>query len=168
MISLSDKIWKTLEGGYKIPYDASVPLLKLESSSSILEQEEILDELYEELHHQGDVGIASYLSVPHLIRIGIEKSFSNWRVLGLIAIIEIERHSKHNPELPKEYQKEYSMMLNRVYELAGINKNWDRTYASCALSAIAASKGQIDMARVILELEDEDLSEKFNEFLENY
>ena len=92
-----------------------------------------MDELYEELHHQGDVGVASYLSVPHLIRIGIEKSISNWRILGLIALIEIERHSVHNPELPKEYEQEYLMMLNRIYELAEINKNWVRTYTSCSL-----------------------------------
>ncbi|MDB5223458.1 MAG: hypothetical protein JWN83_2125 [Chitinophagaceae bacterium] len=34
MIDLTDKKWKEFEGGYKIPYDASVPLKKLEQAST--------------------------------------------------------------------------------------------------------------------------------------
>ncbi|RDC63714.1 hypothetical protein [Adhaeribacter pallidiroseus] len=168
MLDLNDEKWKDLEGGYKIPYDASVPLLRLEQSSNAQEQENILDELFEELYHQGDVGVASYLSVSHLVRIGIHKKIGTWRVLGLISTIEIARHSDKNPELPSEYKKEYFEWLSKVDDLAKVNANWDRTYTSCALSAIAASKRQIDLAEVILELEDTDLAERFSEFLENY
>ncbi|WP_028980867.1 hypothetical protein [Sporocytophaga myxococcoides] len=168
MIPLSDNSWRTFESGYRIPYDVSIPLLKLENSNSIDDQDKVLDELYEELHHQGDVGMASYLAVPHLIRIGLSKKISNWKILGLIAIIEIERHSEHNPRLPLNYENEYLKMLDKVSELAALITNWDRTFSSCALSAIAASKGHIDIAKVILEFEDEDLTEKFNDFLKNY
>ena len=29
MINLNDQIWKTLEGGYRIPYDVSIQLKEL-------------------------------------------------------------------------------------------------------------------------------------------
>jgi hypothetical protein len=167
MLSLTDNKWKTFEGGYKKNYDASIPLLKLEKESDLNTQSEILDELFNELHHQGDIGIASYLSLPHLIRIGIDRRITNYKIIGLIATIEIARHGA-NPPIPKEHENSYFDMLKKVTNLVLINFNWDRTYACCALSAIAASKGQIDIAKVILELEDPDLSNKFDQFLENY
>jgi hypothetical protein len=34
MISLDDSKWKELEGGYRIPYDASIPLKRLEHAST--------------------------------------------------------------------------------------------------------------------------------------
>ncbi len=167
MLPLTDSKWKDLEGGYKTKYDASVPLQKLEKESDLNIQAEILDELFEELHHQGDIGIASYLSLPHLIRIGIHRKITNYRIIALIATIEIARHSS-NLSIPKEYENSYFEMLKKVTDLVAVNSNWDRSYTCCALSAIAASKGQIDMAKVILELEDADLTQKFDEFLENY
>ncbi len=168
MVSLNDQIWKTVEGGYKILYDASIPLKLLQEYHQSDKQEKILDELFEELHHQGDVGLASYLAVPHLISIGIEHKITDWKLIGLVTTIEIARHSDHNPQLPSEYETFYFESLNRIQDLVKLNSDWNRTYTCCALSALAAAKGQIDMAKVILELESSDLTEKFNEFLENY
>lgn len=42
-----------MHGGYRIPYDASAPLIQLEAGRHVW------DELWNELHHQGDVGDAS-------------------------------------------------------------------------------------------------------------
>jgi hypothetical protein len=167
MLPLSDNKWKEFEGGYKVPYDASILLRKLENESNPEIQHEILGKLFNELHHQGDVGIASYLSVPHLIRIGLERKITDWRIPGLVVTIEIARHG-NNPSIPKEYEASYFEMLNKITELTLLNNNWDRTYTVCALSAIAVSKGQIDMATVIGEFEDTDLTEKFDEFMKNY
>lgn len=44
-MTLDDKIWKELKGGYKIIYDASVPLRQLEKTTDKKEIEKILDEL---------------------------------------------------------------------------------------------------------------------------
>jgi hypothetical protein len=45
------------------------------------------DQLWEELHHQGDVGEASYAAVPHLIRIQAQRSDVNWNLYALISTI---------------------------------------------------------------------------------
>jgi len=169
MLPLDNPQWQEFEGGYHIKYDASVPLKKLEAAASSENIKEIIEELSDELYHQGDVGVASYLAVPHLIRIGIEKQIIDWRLLNLVASIEVQRH-KSGIRIPEQYEQDYLVSLQSIGKLTSINAHplWDRTYACCALAALAASKGHIDMAEVILEFEDQDLTEKFGEFLDEY
>lgn len=167
MIPLIDSRWKEFEGGYRIPYDASAPLKRLEQATTDVEVNAVFSELWDELHHQGDVGLASYLSVPHLIRIAKERNLYDWNVFGLVTIIEIQRH-KNNPKLPVEYEDSYLKSIQKelpdlVKEV--INNNWDVTMASTILSALAVSKGHIELADAILKMEGESL---VKEFLENY
>src|SRR5947208_2158398 len=56
MLSFDDERWNQLTGGYKIPFDPRPSLRKLESQQDTAAAWE---ELWEELHHQGDVGDAS-------------------------------------------------------------------------------------------------------------
>lgn len=166
MIQLNDPKWKELKGGYGTPYDASIALTKLEETKNSQEVDEILAELWEELHHQGDVGIASFFAVPHLVRIAKEKDRISSSLLGLIAVIEVQRHKK-NPKIPKEYQESYLNSLKVISDLIEIAKNrdWDLSFTATALSALAASKGQIKVAEALLNFDDEDV---LDEFLETY
>ena len=166
MIQLDDIRWREFEGGYRTPYDASVPLKQLEHAATPEETDSILTELWNELHHQGDVGLASYFAVPHLIRIAKEKELFDFNVFGLIATIEIERHND-NPPLRKEFEAQYLMALrDGIPELVnvGLSREWDLTLASTVLSALAVSKGYVTMAEVIGKMEDEAVA---NEFLAN-
>ena len=52
-----DDRWHKLRGGYKVEYDPRPALKRLISKTEI---EAAWHELWEELHHQGDVGEASY------------------------------------------------------------------------------------------------------------
>jgi hypothetical protein len=114
MITLNDRLWKDLKGGYKTPYDASIPLRQLEQASKKNEIEKIYDELWNELHHQGDVGLASYLALPQLVRIARKKNLFDWNVLAICAAIEQQRHLGHNPTLPKEYTDCYQQGLTEL------------------------------------------------------
>ena len=167
MIPLNDSRWKEFEGGYQILYDASVPLKRLEKATTDEEVNSVFSELWDELHHQGDVGLASYFSVPHIIRIAKEKKLHNWNVFGLVATIEIERH-RNNPKLPVDYEESYLNSIQKelpdlIKEV--VNDNWDVTMTSAILSALAVSKGHIELADAILKMEDQGTS---GEFLENY
>lgn len=167
MIKLDDIRWKEFDGGYRIAYDASVPLKRLEQATSPEEIDTIFAELWRELHHQGDVGLASYFSVPHILRIATEKEIFNFNVFGLVSTIEIERH-KNNPLLPTEFEAEYLQSLrDSISALVkiGLHKPWDLTLAATVLTALAVSKGHLPMAHAISKMEDEQLTE---EFLENY
>ncbi|HKB43049.1 MAG TPA: hypothetical protein VKC90_01620 [Chitinophagaceae bacterium] len=167
MIELNDNKWKEFDGGYRMPYDASIPLKKLEQVSTSQEIDSVFSELWNELHHQGDVGLASYFSVPHIIRIAKEKKLFNDNVFGLVTIIEIERH-RDNPKLPEEYEKSYlhSIQVGLPELIKQImTDKWDEALTVSLLSALAVSKGHIGIADAILKMEDQDL---LKEFLENY
>lgn len=166
MLNLNDPIWKTFKGGYKYPYDASLLLRQLENASQEDEINSILDELWQELHHQGDVEVASYMSVPHLIRIVNEKHLNNLDILNLICTIEVQRH-KNNPPLPEEYKSDYESSLEELikFPLLEIDENWDLETSAIILTAIALSKGQTKLACAIFYMDREDV---IDEFLENY
>ncbi len=74
MLELNDPKGQNFEGGYRQPFDASVPLRKLKNASNSAEAQTILAELWDELHHQGDVSAASYVRCAHLIRIASENN----------------------------------------------------------------------------------------------
>jgi len=94
MLSLEDEKWKELQGGYRCRYDASVALRSLQSGI------DVWGELWNELHHQGDVGLASYAAIPHLVQIAGGAALRDWNFYGLVATIEVERHRRENPALP--------------------------------------------------------------------
>jgi hypothetical protein len=102
MLSLTDPRWRSLKGGYRRVYDASGALRRLE------EGHDVWDELWEELHHQGDVGEASYAAVPQLVRISRDGGHRDWNLYALVARIEIERHRKSNPPIPDWLLADYS------------------------------------------------------------
>jgi hypothetical protein len=66
MLSLDDKRWQDLEGSYRTRFDPRPLLSELEADKNA---KAVWHDLWEELHHQGDVGVASYAAVPHLVRI---------------------------------------------------------------------------------------------------
>ncbi|MBE9585045.1 hypothetical protein IM792_11345 [Mucilaginibacter sp. JRF] len=167
MIELNNPLWQTLEGGYKgIKYDASVALKQLEQATTLNEADAIYLELWDELHHQGDVGLASYYAVPHLVKIARDKQLVDYNVLGLITVIEVQRH-KNNPPLPTQLIDGYNEAIAGLKELAFsvVDKQMDVSSTSAMLAAIAVSKGEIKLANAILNLDSEDV---IDEFLENY
>src|SRR5262245_8760467 len=112
MLPLDDPRWRDLRGGYKTPYDASAALRRLEAG------EDNWDELSEELHHQGDVGEASYAAVPHMVRIAKLRPHRDWGFYSLVSIIEVERHRRSNPEIPQWLVPDYKRAMNAMLDLA--------------------------------------------------
>jgi hypothetical protein len=169
MLALNDPRWQTFKGGYQVPYNASIPLRALEKAASREEEKRILKELWQELHHQGDVNVASYLALPHLIRIANSKKLTNWDIPALVAVIEVQRHTNNEP-LPLEFIPEYEQEIKGIIDVIKFNQNqkWDTVYAASAAAALAAVNGQIELARVIIELEDGELAKKFGKFMEHY
>jgi len=166
-MELTNNIWKTLEGGYKIPYDASIPLRQLELTSDTDTVKKIWEELWNELHHQGDVGLASYLSLPQLVRIEKLKGLYDWNLLGLCCVIEQQRHLGNNPTLPTEFNDYYNKGLFDLKQLVldNLNKKLDNTTFTLSLATLATCNGQIELGKAIMELEDKAI---LNEFLKQF
>lgn len=166
MIDLNGDIWRSLEGGYKIPYDASMALRKLESARTPAEVTAVYEELWNELHHQGDVGVASYAALPHLVRIARLKKLFDWNVVGLCCTIEQQRHEKGNPPLPPEFTTDYLSALTdlREYVLENFKGDMGDELMRTSLSALATCSGRVTLGKAILEMSDDVLEE----FLENF
>ena len=164
-MKLTEKIWQDIEGGYKASYDASIPLRQLEETNDPETINKIFEELWDELHHQGEVGLASYLALPQLVRIGKLKGLFNWNLLGLCCVIEQQRHLGENPILPIEFQDYYNQGLKelRQFVLDNLDRELDDTTYTYALSILATCNGQIKLGKAIMELEDNDILEDFFE-----
>jgi hypothetical protein len=158
MLPLDDARWKGLTGGYRAAYDASVALRGLERG------EDTWDELWNELHHQGDLGEASYAAVPHLVRIAGTSPTRDWRFYGLVSTIEIERHRLGNPHLPDWLADAYRLAWHDLLQLAvgDVTRIEDPLTIRAILGAIALARGDLKLGAV---LSQSDASE-IDEFLE--
>jgi|SRR5436190_2142064 hypothetical protein len=165
-MDLDNRIWATLNGGYKIPYNASRPLKKLRDAIRQEDLEVIFTELWDNLHHQGDVGIASYLAVPQLVSICIIKKSLDWNFIGLCSLIENCRLDGRNPELPPEYQDAYFQSLNEFerYLLLNFKSITDQRALRLTLALLATVNGQPGLGRAIEILDEGSLPEFLQQF----
>ena len=149
MLPLDDFRWKTLAGGYRVPYDVSVPLRALFERGA---SKELWDELWQELHHQGDVGPASYAAVSHLLEFARRSPRLDWNVFGLIAVIELQRPS--NPGVPGFLAAGYLRAIKELPAVVGSHpqRKWDGVLTRHIVCCVALARGQRALARVYLEM----------------
>jgi hypothetical protein len=140
MLALDDPIWKTLRGGYRTPYDPTGALRQLYAGENVATA---WSELWNELHHQGDVGEASYASVPHLVEIQKQHGDLDWNAYALMAVIEIERHRPRNPPLPEWLAPAYESAWKDVLDVAlrDYAVTTDPLTARAILGVLALCKG---------------------------
>ena len=165
MLDFDDPIWDRLEGGYQIPYNPVPALRRLERASTHKEESKIFKELWGELHHQGDLGVCSYACVPQLVRIAESRPPMTFDFFALIAVIEIERHERHNPKIPRDLKEDYSAALKKVPQLIdrAVPPRWDQIMIGATCSALAASKGNRLLARAYLEMSEDNALEFLRE-----
>jgi hypothetical protein len=140
MLALDDERWIGLKGGYRMPIDAPALLRNLESSA---DDDAAWAELWDELHHQGDVGEASYAAVPHLVRIYRTRGAIDWTPYAMVAIIELARIEGNNPEIPDWLKADYFQAIHELSDLGAsqILKAEDEFCARSILGLLAISKG---------------------------
>jgi len=114
MLSLDGKRWTTMLGGYRTPFDPRPLLSKLEAGEDAAA---VWHELWNEFHHQGDVGEASYASVPHLVKIYRKRKFPDWNTYAIVAIIELSRAKGSNPDVPEWLAKDYFLAITELAEI---------------------------------------------------
>ena len=146
---IDDARWANLRGGYRIPYDPRPALLKLQTGATA---SDAWTELWNELHHQGDVGEASYAAVPELVRIHGERKQSDWNTFALVATIELAREDARNPPIPAWLETDYVAALGELAKLgvAEIDIAVDSESLRAIFSIIAISKGRRTTARMLL------------------
>jgi hypothetical protein len=150
MLPLDDPRWLEYTSGYGIPYDASAALRNLSLST---EKQPIWNELFDELHHQGDLGTASYAAVPYLLEYIKKQAKLDNNALTLIAVIELER--PHNAPIPVELSDSYFRAIESIPEIIVTHQDthWDDSTMQSAMSCLALARNQREFARIYLDLD---------------
>jgi len=149
MIDLDDNRWATFEGGYRQVFDASVALKELEASDAA--SGEIWETLWEELYHQGDVGVASYAAIPQLVRIYEKKQWLDSNLFMFAAKVEQSRHLERNPPVPEWLEAEYKASLVEMIQCSSrrIGEQWDFYALLGVLMLLCLVQGKIDLAELL-------------------
>lgn len=158
MLNFDDPRWTTLTGGRGSVADVRPLLRRLEVES---DPDDAWEALWDALHHQGDIGVASFAAVPHLVRIHRQRGDVDWNTYALVATIELARDGEQNPDLPDWARPDYDAAL-RELATTGLSE-LPRAQASEAvlsiLSVLAIAHGERVHGRALLEFDDEELRE---------
>jgi hypothetical protein len=150
VLPLDDPRWPTFIGGYRQAYDASDALQQLMDQHRT---HEAVEELENELCHQGDLGSASFVAVPWLVEYLDRCPTLDWRVAGLILTIEFGRPF-HDEFFPEEFRSDYEQAIRRLPDviLAKRSGQWDDSQVQVAASALALGQDNRWMARAYYEI----------------
>ena len=158
MLNFDDERWNHLMGGYKMPFDPRPSLHKLESQ---LDTAATWEELWEELHHQGDVGDASYAAVPELVRIHRNGSAADWNLYAMVAIIELARTQSGNPEVPNWLCEGYFRSIEELAQMGtkDILSATESDTKRAILSVIAIARGLRNHGKFLVSYSEDELLE---------
>jgi hypothetical protein len=140
MISLDDARWSDMAGGYRTPFDPRPLLKRLETERDTTD---VWRELWEELHHQGDVGDASFAAVPFIVGNYRERRGLHWNTYAITAIIELARNEGKNPDVPGWIADDYFQSIRKLAEIGTTEiLQVEGAEEACAiLGVIAIEKG---------------------------
>lgn len=160
-LPLHDPRWQSLLGGYGVSYDPSTALEALENGLNSW------DELWENLHHQGAVGTASYASVPHIVRISSKSWRCAWEPYALVATIELERHRRANPDLPAWLESGYALAIRELAQVAAeeLLRAEEPLLVQSILGFLALAQGQTKLGALISNLDQSEVDELVEERL---
>jgi len=114
-LGLDDPRWARLEGGYRTVCDPRPHLGTIVSGGSVAAA---WSALWEDLHHQGDVGAASYAAIAVLGPWARSTGSDDWNVYALAATIEECRAEGDNPPVPAWCAPFYSAALDDLFHAA--------------------------------------------------
>jgi len=152
-MEMQDDWWSNIEGSYRVAYDPRAALRKLAQGDAA----SAWDELWNELYHQGDVGLASFAAVPELVRIHEARGVADWNTYALAATIEDARDNPDNPELPEWLRPSYELAWRNLERLAlsEFPAAEDDSLIDCVIAVLALSKGRRLLGRMAMLTEDE-------------
>jgi hypothetical protein len=168
LLSLADSRWSELQHAYGSASDIPALLEQLGELPSSEGNQEPWFSLWSALAHQGDVYSASFAAVPHVIEaLGSAPLKAEFTYFQFPAWVEICRR-KNNVPIPEDLAPPYFRSLARLPSLVAeaASREWDENTLVCALSAIAAAKGQPDVAEAVQELTPEVATQFLEWFLE--
>jgi hypothetical protein len=162
-LSLDDPRWRSLNGGYRQPYDASVALREFAHGGDAAS---LWEELWNELHHQGDIGEASYAAIPQLVHICQTRKLIDWSLFALAATIEVCRRRPPNPPVPEWLAESYNAAWSSLadFGIEALRESNDETTIRSILAVLALHKGLFHLGRLLAEFDASEIEELYHRF----
>lgn len=156
MLSLDSPRWAELRHAYGSAADIPALLRQLESMPDAEGDAEPWFALWSALAHQDDVYSASFAAVPHVIAFLAAhpaRATATW--FQFPAWVEVCRQ-RQKLAVPEDLDTAYFAALARIPGLAAAAacQPWDTGLLCCVLSAIAAARGDVQIAEAVLEFAD--------------
>jgi hypothetical protein len=147
-----------MTGGYKMPLDPRPLLIRLETEQ---DASVVWKELWNELHHQGDIGDASFAAVPHLVRICRKRGVFDWNTYAIVAVIELARNVGANPDVPLWLKDEYFQSIHELAEIGAVEVLHANTVEDvrAILSVIAIERGLRKHGEFLLKYSEDELAD---------
>lgn len=162
MLDLDSPRWSQLSHAYGPATDIPPLLRQLKHFPSSENNAEPWFTIWSALAHQGDVYSASFAAVPHVVGyLAQAPTKADFSYFQFPAWVEICRR-KGGVAIPADLTDAYENALSALPRLVATaaDRPWDEGMLSCALSAIAASKGYPAVAEAVLEI-DTGVAENF-------
>jgi len=155
MLSLDSPRWAELRTAYGAADDVPDMLRDLESVPNPDDwKDEPWFSIWSALAHQGKVYSASFAAVPHVLRVlAAAPERAGFQYFALPAWVEICRQKTAKP-VPDDLSDDYTSSLRQLPHLAAAaaDRPWDEPMVQAVLSAIAVTKGPVEVAEAATEL----------------
>jgi hypothetical protein len=165
LLPLNDPRWAAYRGGYNRAAATNVvPFLTRLASGAVSDDDWSI--LWDDLHHQGDIGEASYAVVPYLVEYARTARVIPWHVFGFTAVVELERTENRNPPVPAEIESSYRAAIKELPR-TGFERvdAWGENAFEPFMACLALSLGRRLHARAYLDLSASEI-ERFNRYME--
>lgn len=158
MLDLESPRWAQLQTAYGAAVDVPDLLRALETLPSSDDwRDEPWFSLWSALAHQGAVYSASFAAVPHVVRaLATAPERAGFPYFAFPARVEVCRQRTGEP-IPDDLRDSYFTALAELPALAAAAAvhPWDEPMLQAVLGAIAAAKGQVDVAEAVSDLTSE-------------
>jgi hypothetical protein len=159
LMPLDDSRWAAYRGGYnRAPYNV-VPLIHRLNSDGT--SDSFWEVVWDELHHQGDVGEASYALVPYLVDYQSRHRDLDEQLFHFCVIVDLAQAENGNPAIPPEIELSYAMAMRRlpVIGVEKLRRGCNEYVVMGVAAATALAAGHRVLARAYIDLGREEALE---------
>jgi hypothetical protein len=153
LLPLEDPRWKGYRGGYnRVAYDV-VPLIRELQAEGF--SESFWGRVWDDLHHQGDVGEASYAIIPYMVEYQGAQRDLDEQLFHFAVVVELARPENGNPPVPTEIELEYELALRRlpVLGVEKLRRGCPKDVLMGVAAAAAIVAGERVLARAYLDFD---------------
>jgi hypothetical protein len=155
LLSLESPQWAQLRHSFGSGGNVPGLILALGNGEQTEAAKDAWNSLWGEVHHQGDTYSACFAALPHIVRIALEGSIPcSWDFFAWPASVEVHRVQSSRPVMPPDLLPAYEWAMGKIPDAVQrhANRPWDHEFAQAAAAALVASRGQVLLADILLEL----------------